>query len=81
MKRFLFVLLLAATVITAAGQVPVASAFDMCAAGQVHLAISYYAYPGGPNCGLTYIYCDGTPRYHDGCTTQTYSQTTFCECQ
>ena len=81
MKRLLLVLLFGATVITAAGQAPVASAFDMCASGQVYRAVYYYQYAGGPECGLTYQYCDGTPRYHEGCTTQTYNQSFFCECQ
>ena len=81
MKRLLLVLLLGVTVITAAGHAPEASAFDMCGPGQVYRAIYYYQSASGPECGLTYQYCDGTPRYHEGCTTQYYDQSFFCECE
>jgi hypothetical protein len=81
MKRLLLALLLSATTIAAVGQAPEVAAFDMCAYGQVYRAIYYYQYQGGPDCGLTYQYCDGRPRYHEGCTTQYYDQAFFCECQ
>jgi hypothetical protein len=81
MKRLFLVLLLSATAIAAVGQAPEVTAFDMCGPGQVYRAIYYYKYPGGPECGLTYQYCDGTPRYHEGCTTSYYEQYFVCECQ
>jgi hypothetical protein len=80
MKRLLLALLLSATAITTVGQAPELAAFDMCGP-RVYRAIYYYQYSGGPECGLTYQYCDGTPRYHEGCTTQYYDQYFFCECQ
>lgn len=55
--------------------------FDMCDPGQVYRAIYYYQYPGGPECGLKYQYCDGTPPYYEGCRTAYYDQYFFCECQ
>ena len=55
--------------------------FDMCDPGQVYRAIYYYEYPGGPECGLKYQYCDGTPPYYEGCRTAYYDQYFFCECQ
>jgi hypothetical protein len=81
MKRLLLVLLLSATAIAAGKQTPELAAFDMCGSGQVYRAVYYYQYSGGPECGLTYQYCDGTPRYHEGCTTSYYDQSFFCECQ
>lgn len=81
MKRLFLVVLLCATTITAVGQGQESPHFDMCESGQVYRAFYYYEYPGGPECGLTYQYCDGTPRYHEGCTTQYYDQCVFCECQ
>jgi hypothetical protein len=81
MKRLVLALLLSVTALIAAGQTPELPAFDMCGPGQVYRAIYYYQYQGGLECGSTYQYCDGTPRYHEGCTTEYYTQSFFCECQ
>jgi hypothetical protein len=83
MKRLFLALLLSTTAISAVGQVqePPPPGFDMCEPGQVYRAFYYYQYPGGPECGLAYQYCDGTPRYQEGCRTQYYQQYVFCECQ
>lgn len=78
MKRLLLAVLLSATAIVATGKAPEAAAFDMCG-HRVYRAIYYYQ--DGVECGLTYQYCDGTPRYHEGCTTSTYEQYFFCECE
>ena len=45
----------------------------------VYKATYYFEYPGGPECGLTYQYCE-SPRYHEGCTTAYYEEDYFCEC-
>ena len=80
MRKLFLTLLLSAISVAAVGQQdpPI---LNMCGPGQVYRAIYYYQYPGGPECGLTYQYCDGTPRYHEGCTTAYYDQAFFCECQ
>ena len=80
MKKLLLALLLCATAIIAAGQAPDLSAFDMCGP-DVYKGTYYFQYPGGPECGLTYQYCDGRPPYHDGCTTSYYTQYYYCECE
>jgi len=83
MNTLLLALLVSGTVITPARPSATVGTCpdDMCAAGQVYRAIYYYSSQGGSECGLSYQYCDGTPRYHDGCTTSYYDQDFFCCCQ
>lgn len=45
----------------------------------VHRAEYFYEYPGGPYCGLRYLYCDHI-YYWEGCWTQYYNDYEFCAC-
>lgn len=60
--------------VTAEGQ-PKTLSSESC----VHRAYWYYEYPGGPECGVTFIYCDDFP-YHEGCKTQYYDVYAGCGC-
>lgn len=77
MKRLLFGWMLGITTIAALCPAP-ALAVTLCGRGQVASAIYYYE-QGGPECGLTYFYCEA-PSYHQGCTTSYYSHYTYCAC-
>ena len=52
---------------------------SQCNSNQVYMAEYYYEYPGGPYCGLRYIYCD-KPYYQEGCWTSTYNAYEYCWC-
>jgi hypothetical protein len=80
MKKLFLALLLSITAIAAVGRAPRAVAAGICSPGQVWRAYYFYEYPGGPYCGLTYQYCEGPPRYHDGCTTAYYETDVYCGC-
>jgi len=73
MKRLLLALLISGTAIVSLRQPT--EALAAC----VHKATYYFEYPGGPECGLTYQYCN-PPRYHEGCTTAYYEEYYFCGC-
>ena len=73
MKRLLLALLVCGTAIIAAGKAPAASA------DCIHLRYYYYEYLGGPECGLTYVYCE-SPSYHTGCQTPYYDIYSGCGC-
>ena len=79
MKRLILALLLSATAIATVGRAPEAEAVYICSSGEVWRAFYYYQYPGGPECGLRYWYCEGTV-YREGCTTSYYDTTIFCGC-
>lgn len=53
-----------------------------CGYNEVYRATYYYEYPGGPECGLTYMYCWGdVSSYHEGCQTAYYDQWyNSCQC-
>lgn len=73
MKRLLLALLVSGTAIFAAGRPSPASA------DCVQLRYYYYQYPGGPECGLTYVYCEREP-VHSGCQTAYYNVYGGCAC-
>ena len=83
MKTLLLVLLASGPLMTPASPdpKPTAGFWPPCGYDEVYSAIYYYEYPGGPECGLSYIYCEHG-RYHEGCATSYYSQSYFsCECE
>ena len=58
---------------------PVVPEGSRCSTNQVHIAEYFYEYPGGPYCGLRYIYCN-KPYYHDGCWTPYFNSYEYCWC-
>lgn len=58
---------------------PVVSQGSQCGYNQVHIGEYYYEYPGGPYCGLRYIYCN-QPSYYDGCRTEYFNSYEYCWC-
>jgi hypothetical protein len=85
MNSLLLTLVMSATTIAPINQTPqlsvdrVASLGSQCSQNQVYMGVYYYEYPGGPSCGLTYIYCN-KPQYHDGCTTNYFNEYEYCWC-
>lgn len=73
MKRLLLVLLVSGTAILAAGHPPVASA------DCVHHRYFYYEYPGGPQCGYAWVFCEA-PTHQVGCQTPYYTYVAGCIC-
>jgi hypothetical protein len=58
---------------------PVVPLGSQCSFNQVHRAEYYYEYPGGPYCGLRYIYCN-KPSYSEGCRTSYFNDYEYCWC-
>jgi len=73
MKRLLLVLLVSGTAILAAGRPPVASA------DCIHHRYFYYEYPGGPQCGYAWVFCEA-PTHQVGCQTPYYTYVPGCIC-
>lgn len=61
---------------------PAEAHWPTCGYNEVYRATYYYEYPGGPECGLTYMYCWGdVTSYHEGCQTAYYDQWyNSCQC-
>lgn len=87
MKTLLLVFLASGPLMTPASPDPkMTSDYEfgrMCEYNEVYRATYYNQYPGGPECGLTYMYCWGdTYNYHEGCTTSYYTRWyNDCQCQ
>lgn len=85
MNSLLLALVMSAVTTAPMSQTPqlsanqVVSQGSQCSTNQVHMGVYYYEYPGGPYCGLTYIYCN-KPQYHEGCTTGTFTEYEYCWC-
>lgn len=73
MKRLLFALLVCGTAVFAAGR-PAPAAADC-----VHHRLFYYEYPGGPQCGYSWVFCEA-PTHHVGCTTAFSTYVSGCIC-
>ncbi len=58
---------------------PVVSQGARCSTNQVTVAEYFYEYPGGPYCGLRYIYCN-KPSYSEGCYTPYFNSYEYCWC-
>lgn len=84
MNSLLLALVMSAATIAPMNQTPQLSVDPVvsqgpCSYNQLHMKVYYYEYPGGPNCGLAYLYCN-KPRYHEGCTTEYVNEYTYCWC-
>lgn len=73
MKKLLLALLVSGTAILAASQPAPVSA--NCVAEWYR----YFQYPGGPACGSTAYFCDGSV-YQNGCTTPYFQYYIGCTC-
>lgn len=79
--RFAFlVILIASSLMIAPDQA--AEGWGYCGYNEPYSSVTYYEYPGGPQCGFRYIYCyASTPPYHEGCWTSYFDQWyNSCEC-
>lgn len=81
MKMLLLAVLASSPLMTPVSQEP--EMWPMCEYNQVYRATYYYQYPGGPECGIRYMYCWGDVRsYQEGCQTSYYDVWyADCTCQ